>query len=365
MFLYVYDKTLTLLGIVEKITSLIWTERKYTCGEFKMLLPASSENLDLLQKGRLLVRDDDEDGVAGEILYRQIKKSVSGSETLEITGKLLAHWLGNRLRLNAAAETAKPQVLMRNAVYANAVTAGAGSARGFPLLILGTQAETRVQSNMYYKPEEDQTVLAVCEDLAAATDTGFIIKADTAAKQFKFDTYTGADHTQGSASPCIFSVEFENILEQEFTQSVEDEKNFAYVYGAEDSTATLPVTVGTATGHDRKEVYINASGVKQDTMTDAQYEAALATNGENVLQQCKEKLSFFSKINAAAGNFTYGVDYRLGDKVTCINSSWGVSVDAVVTEAQTEYEKGQKTVYLTFGEALPTLLNQLKNLKKR
>ena len=365
MFLYVYDKTITLIGLVEKITSLIWTERKYSFGEFKMLVTADSESIEMLQPGRLIVRDDDQKAIAGEILYRHIKKSVNGSETLEVTGKLLVHWLGNRLRLNASAETEKPQALMRNAVYQNAITAGAGSERGFPLLILGEAAEQRTQSAIYYKSEEDQTVLAVCEEIGEAEDTGFYIKIDIPTKQFKFETYTGTDHTQTSNAPCIFSVEFENVLEQEFTQSVEDEKNVAYVFGEEKSTATRPVRVGSISGHARKEVYINASGVKQETMTDAQYENALQTNGLAALQQCKEKLNFFSKINGEEGGFRYGVDYTLGDKVTCVNTVWGITVDSVITEVQTTYETGQKTVYLTFGEALPTLLKQLKNLKKR
>lgn len=365
MLLYVYDKAVTLLGIVEKITSLIWTEKKYSCGTFEMLLPVENNNIELLQESRLIIRDDDPEHIAGEILYRQIKKSIDGSETLEVTGKLLENWFDDRLQLRDMDTVAKPQALMAAAVLHNCCVAAAGNQRGFPLLEIGTATETRPQTALNYKNETNLTVLATLEALAAATDTGFNINVDIVAKRFKFNTYTGEDHTINSQNPCIFSVDYDNILEQEYTQSVENKKNVAYVYGEEASTATLPVIVGAAAGHARKEVYINASGVKQDELTAEEYAAVLATNGEIALQQYTETLNFFNKINTATGSFKYGDDYKLGDKVTCINSRWRVAIDAVITEAQTTYEKGQKTIYLTFGEALPSLSETIKKLNKR
>ena len=39
MELYVYSSDMELQGIVEKIASLIWTRRYWSCGEFKLLVP--------------------------------------------------------------------------------------------------------------------------------------------------------------------------------------------------------------------------------------------------------------------------------------------------------------------------------------
>lgn len=364
MLLYVYDKAITLLGIAERITSLVWTEKKYTYGTFEMLLPVTDENIELMQIGRLIIRDDDPEKLAGEILYKGIKKSVDGSEALEVAGRLLSHWLGDRLVLSPIVQTTYPYYLIRNVVNNNAIRA-VKAARRFPLLAIGSLIVQRQLYQMDYASEANISVLAMCEDIAAAEDLGFNINVDTVVKRFNFNVYTGADHTLGSSSPCIFSVDYENILEQEYTQSVENLKNVAYVMGEENATATMPVEVGTATGHDRKEVLVNASGVKQEELTAGEYEAVLATNGEITLQQYAEALNFYNKINSAAGGFVYGKDYKLGDKVTCINTKWKLTIDAVITEAQTTYEDGQKTIYLTFGDALPTLFEKLKNLTKR
>jgi len=48
--LYVYSRDMTLQGIVEKISSLIWTRRYWSCGEFKLLVPFTEEHARLLVK---------------------------------------------------------------------------------------------------------------------------------------------------------------------------------------------------------------------------------------------------------------------------------------------------------------------------
>jgi hypothetical protein len=377
VLLYVYDKTITLLGVVEQIASLIWTQRKYTCGTFDMLLPVTENNLKLLQKHRLIVKDDDGRNEPGEILYTRIKKAVSGGEELEVTGKFLTHWLGDRLvRPNiVTAAPEKPQDIMRRAVAENAADNESCTqvARRFPLLQLGSQTETRPQAAIDFANEENISVLALCETLAAAEDTGYTVTLDPAAGQFNFDIYTGGDYTAAGGNPRIFSVEFENVLEQEFIRSVENLKNAAYVYGEDNGIDTLYAEVGTAAGHARKEVFINASSIKKQykdannetqTIEDPDYKTLLAAHGAAELEQYKETLNFFSKINAAAGGYRYGTDYTLGDKVTCLSEAWGLSIDVVITEVETTYQDGQKEVYITFGEALPTLLDKIKNLTK-
>lgn len=42
MHLYVLNKELNILGIIEEITSIVWAQRKYIPGEFAMLLPMTS-----------------------------------------------------------------------------------------------------------------------------------------------------------------------------------------------------------------------------------------------------------------------------------------------------------------------------------
>ena len=47
---------MTLQGIVEKISSLIWTRRYWSCGEFKLLVPFTEEHARLLVKENIIIK---------------------------------------------------------------------------------------------------------------------------------------------------------------------------------------------------------------------------------------------------------------------------------------------------------------------
>ena len=55
MELYIYDAEMNMLGIVEQITSLIWTRRYWDCGEFKLLVPFNDAHNRLLQAENIVI----------------------------------------------------------------------------------------------------------------------------------------------------------------------------------------------------------------------------------------------------------------------------------------------------------------------
>ena len=71
MELYIFDKELNLIHIVENFTSLIWTRRYYKIGEFELHLPLTIENVEFLIKGNIIYKKDDLE--AGYIETRQIE----------------------------------------------------------------------------------------------------------------------------------------------------------------------------------------------------------------------------------------------------------------------------------------------------
>lgn len=76
-----------------------------------------------------------------------------------------------------------------------------------------------------------------------------------------------------------------------------------------------------------------------------------------------ETLAFGSKINTNA-NLKYGTDYDLGDRVTCINKRWNVRIDVRITEIAETYETSGEEIDITFGESLPALLTQIRQITK-
>lgn len=195
--------------------------------------------------------------------------------------------------------------------------------------------------------------------------------------QAYLSVYEGRDLTAGNTAgnaPCIFSQEFDNIVEQEYTNSVENLKTTAYVGGEEKEGVTRKVAEvgGSSTGLSRDEVFINATDIVQEyenesgqtvTLTNAQYLALLSARGVEELEQYAETLAFGSKINTNA-NLKYGTDYDLGDRVTCINKRWNVRIDVRITEIAETYETSGEEIDITFGESLPALLTQIRQITK-
>ena len=91
MELYIYDTEMTLLGVMDMLTSLVWTRRYWSCGEFKLLAPFTENHVRLLQKGRLVMKRGDDE--AGQIQYVHINKNGNGLEEIEVQGKFQLSWL--------------------------------------------------------------------------------------------------------------------------------------------------------------------------------------------------------------------------------------------------------------------------------
>ena len=373
MELYVYNREMTLQGIVEKISSLIWTRRYWTCGEFKLLVPFTEDHARLLVKNNIIVKRGGKE--AAEIRYTHITKNSQGMEEIEVQGKFLLSWIGKRV----VTKQIITQDTTQNILYAivRQTCTEAGAFRNIPNFSIAADDADTGSGTIDYTSEAFVNAQLAAETAAKAAKLGMRVITDTRAGAHTFSVYKGRDLTAGNAegnAPCIFSQEFDNIVEQEYTNSVENLKSTAYVGGEEkEGVARKVAEVGSlAAGLERDEVFINATDIVQEyedenqqtiTLTDAQYLALLSARGAEELEQYAETLAFGSKINTNA-NLQYGVDYDLGDRVTCINKRWNVRIDVRITEIAETYETSGEEIDITFGESLPALLTQIRQITK-
>ncbi len=360
MELYIYDSDKTLLGIIDEIASLVWTRRYWACGEFSLLVPMTEKHASLLKLGRIILRRDCDE--AGQIRYRHITKDADGLESIELQGMFLTHWIGKRLIIPMINVEAGTHELLARIVNDNLV-APADPRRMVPNLVIDLSG---VSSEPYaYTSEEFANAFDVCEARAQVAKLGFKITTDPRTKQHIFKVYKGVDRTSGqTVNPmCVFSPDFDNVLEQEFAES--DENIATAIYLQSDSTlsteARAPVEVydDSKVGLDRVEFFYSASDVSSGGEENVDYVALLTAKGNSVLSDKVESISFSSKINPSS-HLKYKVDYDVGDHVTCLNRRWGVKIDARITEAQEAYESGKAEVTITFGTSLPTLSDKLK-----
>ena len=375
MLLYVYDRDMTLLGVAEKITSLMWTRRYWSVGEFKLLLPFTPKHGEIFRKNNLIIKQGENSAAAeaAEILYINIRKDKTGAEEIEVQGKFISHWLGKRILLNQIITTdTTPNILKK--IVTETITNPKDPDRKIPGVELGEDTGIE-RGQIEYTSEPYTDALLATETAAKASKIGFRMRTNIKEKKHYFEVYDGRDLTadQKENRHCIFSQEFDNVGEQEYTNSVENLKSTAYVGGEEkEGAARKVVEVGeTAAGLERQEVFINATDITQTytegetehTMTDEQYIEMLKQRGAQELENYAETLNFSSNIDTF-GNLKYREDYDIGDRVTCINKNWKIKINVRITEVTEVYQQGEENLEITFGESLPALLDKIRQVMK-
>jgi hypothetical protein len=374
MELYVYSSDMELQGIVEKIASLIWTRRYWSCGEFKLLVPFTEEHSRMLVKNNIIMKRGDDE--AAQIRYVSITKNSQGLEEIEVQGKFLIAWIGKRIIKKQIITNDTTQNILYRIVREN-VTNPADTVRKIPDVSIADDDADTESGVIDYTSEQYTNAQLAAETAAKAAKLGIRMRTDARTGAHVFSVYEGRDLTAGNTAgnaPCIFSQEFDNIVEQEYTNSVENLKTTAFVGGEEKEGVARKVAEvgGSAAGLAREEVFINATDIVQEyedddgeqvTLTDAEYLALLSARGAEELEQYAETLSFGSKINTFA-NLIYRTDYDLGDRVTCVNKRWGIRIDVRITEIAETYQNNVEEIDITFGESLPALLTQIRQITK-
>lgn len=375
MLLYVYDRDMTLLGVAEKITSLMWTRRYWSVGEFKLLLPFTPKYGEIFKKNNIVIKQGENSAAAeaAEILYINIRKDKTGAEEIEVQGKFISRWLDKRILLNQIITTdTTPNIIKK--IVTETITNPKNPDRKIHGVELGEDTGIE-RGRIEYSSEPYTNALLAIETAAKASKLGFRMKTNIREKKHYFEVYDGRDLTadQKENRPCIFSQEFDNVGEQEYTNSVENLKSTAYVGGEEkEGTARKVVEVGeTAAGLERQEVFINATDITQTytegetehTMTDEQYIEMLKQRGAQELENYAETLNFSSNIDTF-GNLKYRQDYDIGDRVTCINKNWKIKIKVRITEVTEVYQQGEENLEITFGESLPALLDKIRQVIK-
>ena len=333
-----------------------------------MLVPMTTRHASLLQNGRLIARKDTDE--MGLVRYLTITKDENGLEQIEVQGKFLTHLIGNRLLLSSIVSALPTHDLLARIVLENLI-APADPRRVVPNLFLadmsGLSSETvACVCNAY------SNALDTCSERAKLAKLGFKIITDLKQKKHFFRVYKGVDRTAGQTeySICIFSPDFDNVLSQEYTHSVENIATVAYVGGEEtegEARQVVEVSDDTQTGIHRIEYFDDSSSISRSYMEDGEeqqlslvaYLALLNARGHQVLDQKTGSVSFSSHIDTHA-NLVYKKDFDLGDRVTCVNKRWGIRIDSRITEVTESYESGKEALEVTFGTSIPSLTNALK-----
>lgn len=362
MEIYVFNPNIELVHVIDEFTSLIWTRRYYKPGEFELHVPLTSDNIKYLIRDNIIYKKGDNE--AGYIETRQIELDDKGQETLQIKGKFLVNYLNDRINWGQLMFSGFSEVLMRKLVNDNCINP-TNINRKIPLLIL---EELKGYSEKIEYQNSYGNIVEELEKIATTNDLGYRINFNHINKSLRFEVYKGVNRSvnQSLIAPCIFSREFENILNQTYIESNNNFKNTALVAGEGEGPNRTLVTINNSnTGLKRRELFVDARDlqkiVNDVTLTDQEYKNTSIQRGNEKLAEYTEIKTFESKVNTQ-GNNIYKVDYDLGDIVTIADRKWGLRVDTRITEIEEVYEGSKVEINPTFGSNIPTLMDNFKRM---
>ncbi len=384
MELRVFDETVEPLGLIDEMASLLWHVKYFDVGTFNLLAPITDNNKRLLTEGNIIVKHDGKREVtdaaggiwrrAAQITYVHITKDENGLEQIEAQGYMLSQWLNKRCISPQIVTTATNQSII-NTMVKNNCGSGASTKRRFPRFIMLAQ-DNIAGSAVEYANEVYAKLGQEVKARAQAGKLGYDILINERSRQYGFYLYKGKDLTAKNSegnTPCIFSRDFDNVNEQEYTASIENCGNFIYIQGAADDNGSQPVTTVDgegASGLELTEVFCDAtdiarkyqSGETEVTIPLNTYLQMLKTRAAAELENYGKIINFVSTINTNS-NLKFKQDFDLGDRITCKETKWGIQIDARITEVTETYQKGAEEIEATFGDSLPTLVDQIRKVR--
>lgn len=353
MQIVIADSEFQRLGLIEN-ANVIWTSRYYKTGDFELYMPATADNLALIEQGKYVINDDDEDNI-GVIEDLTIEGNAEDGDMMTVTGRFaLGHYLSKRIVPTQTQLYGNVELQVRSLVYDNIVEP-VDKNRKIPFIVLGARDESITEKielqttgdNLLEKVEE------ICES------KGIGMRMPLRDGLLYFEMYKGIDRSykQEDNSWIVFSDDYDNLQDVAYTKTTTEAKNFAYVAGEGEGTARMIVTTYNTeeepTGADRSEVWVDQRNASSNDgeISESELEAQLKEDGNQELSTITEAFDG----TVLFDNFDYGKPddggaVYMGDMVTIQKTKWnGIYINARIVEVIESSDENGTERAVTFG----------------
>lgn len=269
--IYVLDKNLNMVNIVDTYESLIWVNRYNEEGECELYTEATESNLKLFKKDYFLIRTDDK--MVCRIEKIQITTDTESGNHLIITGYDIKKILNQRIDRRKCYLNGKAEKALRNIVTSNFAqnnSRGIRDSNGNVIFVVKTD---RNLSGSIYDFIEYVNVGEFVKSKCKLHNWGYEITLEESlnGKKFYFDIYKGTDR---SAS-VKFSKDFDNLISTKYTFDNTAFKNTATIYSKVTTDNVdydqVLFTECASEGIDMYEILVSGN----DKQTDISYEELL------------------------------------------------------------------------------------------
>lgn len=237
--------TLARVGWVDVWVSLYWDEPYNSEGCFTLEVRPTTENLQLLQEGRWLVR------TGSRVPMRICSRANQNEDANLVVSGYPATWILTKRVSTERIKNTNAEAAMRGLVAAM---------QPWPKLSLGTEYGFDTK---FAQQTSGGTIFDYCQTIGQACDLGFRILLDgkNADKRLLFEVYRPTADPNNKFSPA-----WGNLQNANWAFSDTDYANVAIVQGAGEGDARATVTVGLTdlTGSERREMYVDARDIQPD-----------------------------------------------------------------------------------------------------
>lgn len=357
------NQDLEWLDIVEGAESKVWKKCYAEAGEFEIYTADTPENVDLLQKGRYVVRQDDD--MVGIIEKINMQTDDDGRDMLLVSGRCAKALFARRIINKQQTFTGTVWNRMYWMLYNHAVNPSDPN-RAIPNTAIA-DVDDSIKGPSAQTQHTGTNLMTAVIDLLSSNNLGW--KVPIVNGKFTATLISGTDRTvdQTVREPVIFADEYDNLISSDYLCDMTNYANVAAIAGEGEGSARTWAGVdatgkasGTYAGLKRYEMYVDARDVqkkttdkngKEITLTNAQYKAQLQARGLEKLTEASKTETFTGDVDTDA--YTYRTDYDVGDLVT-VRDKHGITANVRITAVE-EIEDGDGyTITPTFSDFVIT-----------
>jgi hypothetical protein len=253
--IYVLNRNLEQIGIIDSYKSLIWAKRYNKLGDCELYLDASSDGVNLLKIGNYLYRNDDD--MICQIRKVEIDTSAINGNYIICNGVDVKAILDQRIIWTQNTCTGLVEQFIRKLVSDSCISPSIPSRafklqNGSPMLALGAEAGFGevVNEQVTYKNLGEKI-----RDYCKTFQYGYRLRLSDGI--LLFELYKGKD----LRDTVIFSSDYENLISTRYQDDSTDLGNVALVGGSGEGAERLTTTFGSASSTERYEIFVDAKDV--------------------------------------------------------------------------------------------------------
>lgn len=309
------------IGIVDIYDELVWERRFYEAGYGEVHAPATANNLNLLENGRILYKNG-----AKESMLITATDSVEsdGSVTVTAYGRFLSWILKKHIVKGLYELSGNVQDVMRMLVQT--VVMNSATEDFIPELRLGVKSNVTAtfSGTIGYGDLHD-----ILTNISKQTGVGFAIEFNPENHLLYFTCTEGKDRSVGQETnpQIVFSKEYDNITSSaELMIDTTEEVNSVTVrYKGELGELEVNYNPQHKTGREKKEILILGNPVTYTT-PEGETKMNVSATRAKFLQTAKDAIVAVSrKFSCSVSDNGYKGEYDLGDLVTIFKPEWRIA----------------------------------------